>query len=147
MMDKKTRERLTAAGFRVCDAEDFLELNAEERQLVELRLQVSKAVRRRRQERALSQKQLASKLKSSQSRIAKIESAAADVSLDLSFRALFAAGGSLTDLIAQAEEERIEDGTRDRVHASSALTFVSSSPRLPRAGRRRQRTSTAIGRT
>ncbi|MGH7226046.1 MAG: helix-turn-helix domain-containing protein [Gemmataceae bacterium] len=100
-MDKRTRERLTAAGFRVCDAEDFLELSAEERQMVELRLQVSKAVRRRRQERALSQKQLAAKLKSSQSRIAKIEAAAADVSLDLSFRALFAAGGSLTDLLAR----------------------------------------------
>jgi predicted XRE-type DNA-binding protein len=97
-MDKKTRERLTAAGFRVCDAEDFLGLSEAERQLVELRLQVSRAVRRRRQELALSQKQLAAKLKSSQSRVAKIESAAADVSLDLSFRALFAAGGSVADL-------------------------------------------------
>ena len=98
-MDKKTREDLTAAGFRVCDAEDFLELNDEERRLVELRLQVGRAVRRRRQERALSQKQLAVLLKSSQARVAKIEAAAAGVSLDLSFRALFAAGGSLTDLI------------------------------------------------
>lgn len=34
-MDKKTRDRLTAAGFRVCDAEDFLELSEEERLLVE----------------------------------------------------------------------------------------------------------------
>lgn len=97
-MDKKTRNHLTNAGFRVCDAEDFLGLTDEERQLVELRLQVSKAVRRRRQERALSQKELAAKLKSSQSRVAKIEAAAADVSLDLAFRALFAAGGSWTDL-------------------------------------------------
>ncbi len=102
----KTRERLTAAGFRVCDAEDFLGLSDEERQLVELRLQVRKAVRRRRQEGALSQKQLAAKLKSSQSRVAKIEAAAADVSLDLSFRALFAAGGSLTDLMALRRGKR-----------------------------------------
>lgn len=100
-MDKKTRARLTAAGFRVCDAEDFLGLSDEERQLVELRLQVSKAVRRRRQEHDWSQKQLASKLKSSQSRVAKIEAAAADVSLDLSFRALFAAGGNLKDLLVK----------------------------------------------
>lgn len=105
-MDKKTRNQLTRAGFRVCDAEDFLGLTDEERQLVELRLQVSKAVRRRRQERALSQKELAAKLKSSQSRVAKIEAAAADVSLDLSFRALFAVGGSWTDLFAPNRKQR-----------------------------------------
>ena len=105
-MDKKTRDRLTAAGYRICDAEDFLGLTDEERQLVELRLQVSKAVRRRRQERALSQKQLAAKLKSSQSRVAKIEAAAPDVSLDLSFRALFAAGGSWTDLSGLKRRQR-----------------------------------------
>ena len=55
---------------------------------------------------ALSQKQLAAKLKSSQSRIAKIEAAAADVSLDLSFRALFAAGGRFTDLLAPRRKKR-----------------------------------------
>jgi predicted XRE-type DNA-binding protein len=108
-MDKKTRDQLTAAGFRVCDAEDFLGLSDEERQLVELRLQVSKAVRRRRKERALSQKQLAAKLRSSQSRVAKIEAGASDVSLDLSFRALFAAGGRWTDLTASRREQRRTD--------------------------------------
>jgi predicted XRE-type DNA-binding protein len=111
-MEKKTRERLTAAGFRVCDAEDFLGLSEEERQLVELRLQVGHAVRRRRQERSLSQKQLAARLKSSQSRVAKIEAAAADVSLDLSFRALFAAGGSLTDLRASSRRKNGRASTR-----------------------------------
>ncbi len=119
-MDKKTRDRLTAAGFRIGDAEDFLGLSEEERQLVELRLEVSKAVRRRRQERALSQKQLAAKLKSSQSRIAKIEAAAADVSLDLSFRALFAAGGSLTDLLARRRKRR-----PSRVVEGSGRAFTS----------------------
>ena len=34
-MDKKTRDRLTTAGFRVGDAEDLLGLSEEERQLVE----------------------------------------------------------------------------------------------------------------
>lgn len=100
-MDKKTRDRLTAAGFRIGDAADFLGLSDEERQLVELRVEVSKAIRRRRREHSLSQKQLAVKLKSSQSRVAKIEAAASDVSLDLSFRALFAAGGNLKDLLVK----------------------------------------------
>lgn len=119
-MDKKTRQRLTDAGFRVGDAEDFLALTEEERQLVELRLEVSKAVRRRRQEHALSQKQLAARLKSSQSRIAKIEAAAADVSLDLSFRALFAAGGQLADLVApKRQQTRARSAKRHDKHTVS----------------------------
>src|SRR5260370_28389277 len=100
MMDKASRGRLEAAGFRVGDAEDFLGLTEEERRLVELRLAASRAVRRRREALGVTQKELAEKLKSSQSRVAKIEAAAADVSLDLLFRPLFAAGGGPADLTA-----------------------------------------------
>lgn len=97
-MDKAVRRSLEKAGFRIGDAEDFLELTAEERQLVALRLAVSRAVRRLREERNLTQQQLAKRIQSSQSRVAKIEAASADVSLDLLFRGLFAVGGSLADL-------------------------------------------------
>jgi DNA-binding XRE family transcriptional regulator len=113
MMDKKMRQRLEAAGFRVGDAEDFLGLTDEERRLVELRLAVSRAVRRRREERGLTQQQLAAKLKSSQSRVAKIEAGAADVSLDLSLRALFAAGGGLADLSTDVRPQK-RPATRKR---------------------------------
>jgi hypothetical protein len=41
---------------------------------------------------------VARKLKSSQSRVAKMEAGAADVSLDLLFRGFFALGGTLKDL-------------------------------------------------
>lgn len=99
-MDKAKRKRLEAAGFRIGDAAEFLGLMEEERRLIELRLAVSRAVRRQREMRGMTQQQLAVKLKSSQSRVAKIEAAAADVSLDLSFRALFAVGGGLMDLLA-----------------------------------------------
>jgi ribosome-binding protein aMBF1 (putative translation factor) len=97
-MNKRKEKTLEAAGFRFGDAEDFLGLNEEERRLVELRVAVSRAVRRLRERRHLTQQQLATKLKSSQSRIAKIEAGAADVSLDLLFRGLFAVGGGLADL-------------------------------------------------
>jgi ribosome-binding protein aMBF1 (putative translation factor) len=97
-MDKKKKAALEAAGFRFGDAEDFLELNDEERRLVELRLKVSRAVRRLRERRRLSQQELAVKLKSSQSRIAKMEAGSPDVSLDLLFRGLFAVGGKLADV-------------------------------------------------
>ena len=97
-MDKLKRKALKAAGFRFGDAEDFLKLTKEERRLVELRLAISRAIRRRRLKKRLTQQQLATKLKSSQSRIAKIEAGAADVSLDLLFRGLFAVDGGLNDV-------------------------------------------------
>lgn len=34
-MNEETRERLTAAGFTICDAEDFLELTDEERRALD----------------------------------------------------------------------------------------------------------------
>jgi hypothetical protein len=114
-MDKTTRARLESAGFRVGDAEDFLGLTEEERRLIELRLTVSRTVRRRREEGGVTQQQLASKLKSSQSRVAKIEAGAPDVSLDLLFRALFATGGGLEDLAAV---RRRKQGTKKVRHAT-----------------------------
>jgi DNA-binding XRE family transcriptional regulator len=105
-MDKEMRERLQAAGFRVGDAEVFLGLTEEERRLVELRLAVSRTARRLREKQGMTQQQLAAKLKSSQSRVAKIEAAAADVSLDLSIRALFAVGGRLADLLSTDQPRR-----------------------------------------
>jgi predicted XRE-type DNA-binding protein len=110
-MNKEKRQALEAAGFVFEDAEDFLELTAEERRLVELRVAVSRAVRARRQEQNLTQEQVAKRLKSSQSRVAKMEAGAADVSLDLMFRGLFALGGSIHDL-------RV--GTRGRMHRAAS---------------------------
>ena len=99
-MKSSKRQALIKAGFRVGDAEDVLELSEEERRLVDLRLSVSRAVRRLRQKRRLTQQALAQKLGSSQSRIAKLEAGQIDVSLDLLFRGLFAVGGKLADVKA-----------------------------------------------
>ena len=60
---------------------------------------LSQAVRRRRESQNLTQQQLAARMKSSQSRVAKLETGAANVSLDLLFRGLFAAGGDLNDVV------------------------------------------------
>ena len=97
-MDKAKRKALEAAGYRIGNAEDFLGLSVEERRLVDLRLSVSRTVRRLRLKRRLTQQQLADKLKSSQSRVAKMEVGADSVSLDLLFRGLFAVGGKLSDV-------------------------------------------------
>jgi predicted XRE-type DNA-binding protein len=92
------RQALEEAGFRIGNAEDFLDLSEEERSIVELRVAVSRTIRKLRGKKHLSQAQLAEMLGSSQSRVAKIEAAAKDVSLDLLFRGLFALGGRLSDL-------------------------------------------------
>jgi hypothetical protein len=99
-MDKAKKKAVEAAGFRVGDAADFLGLTDEERQLVELRLAVSRAVRSRRKTQHLTQRQVAARMGSSQSRVAKIEAAAPDVSLDLMFSGLFAVGGGVSDISA-----------------------------------------------
>jgi len=101
-MDEKKKANLIAKGFQFGDAGDFLGLTEEERQLVNLRVAVSQAVRQRREKGGLSQEQLATRLGSSQSRIAKIEAGVVGVSLDLSFRALFALGGHLGDVVVLA---------------------------------------------
>jgi predicted XRE-type DNA-binding protein len=72
-MKKAVREALTKAGFRIGDYGDFLELSDEERSIVELRVAIVKAIRSYRESQQLTQKQLAGKMKSSQSRVAKIE--------------------------------------------------------------------------
>jgi predicted XRE-type DNA-binding protein len=95
-MNSKKRKALEAAGWKFGDAADFLEMSDEERQLLDARVELALAVRRQREARKLSQKQLGALLKTSQPRVAKIERAAPDVSLDQMVRALAVAGGKIS---------------------------------------------------
>jgi predicted XRE-type DNA-binding protein len=89
------RKALEAAGWKFGDAADFLGMSDEERQLLDARVELALAVRRQREAGRLSQQQLAAKMKTSQPRVAKIERAAPDVSLDQLVRAFTAAGGQI----------------------------------------------------
>jgi DNA-binding transcriptional regulator YiaG len=97
-MKKDKRARLEAHGWRVGNTEDFLELSAEETALVDTKLALSGSVRDRRTKQGLSQAELARRLKSSQSRVAKLEAADPSVSTDLLLRALFALGATPNDV-------------------------------------------------
>ena len=112
-MNASKKKKLEAAGFRVGDAEDFLGLSPEEQELIDLRLKVSRLVRLLREQQDLSQKDLAARMKSSQSRVAKLENGSGDVSLDLMFRGLFAVGGKLTDVTGNPKRKRFP-GKRSR---------------------------------
>lgn len=94
-MNARKRKALEAAGWRFGDAADFLEMSPEERQLLDARVELALAIRRQREARRMSQKELGARLKTSQPRVAKIERAAPDVSLDQLVRAYAAAGGKI----------------------------------------------------
>jgi predicted transcriptional regulator len=94
-MNHRKRKALQAAGWKFGDAADFLGMSDEERALLDARVQAATAIRAQRRLTGMTQVELASRLKTSQPRIAKIERAAADVSLDQMLRALAAAGGTI----------------------------------------------------
>jgi DNA-binding XRE family transcriptional regulator len=92
------RHRLEAAGFKIGSADELLGLSPGESALVSLRLSLAEEVRRRRVRLHCSQAELARRIGSSQSRIAKLEAAEPNVSLDLLFRALFATGAKMREV-------------------------------------------------
>ncbi|MBI1923709.1 helix-turn-helix transcriptional regulator [Candidatus Poribacteria bacterium] len=97
-MEKEKMERLASKGWKVGTVREFLELTPEEEAYIELRLALSQSIKSRREEKRLTQKQLAHLLGSNQSRVAKLEAGDGSVSLDLFIRSLLALGTSLQDL-------------------------------------------------
>ena len=107
-MKNTKRAKLRASGWSVGSAEEFLDLSAEEAALIELRISLSRSLKNWRTRRRLSQVELAKRLKSSQSRVAKMEAADPTVSVDLLVRSLFALGASPRDVaraIVQSKKE------------------------------------------
>lgn len=97
MTAAKTR-RLKAAGWTVGSAREFLRLDDQEAALVEVKLCLVEALRQTRRKRGISQVELAKRMGSSQSRIAKIETGDPSVSLDLILRALVASGATRREI-------------------------------------------------
>ena len=91
-MDRAKRDRLTKAGWRVGSAAEFLELTPQEERYIELKVALSRCVRQRRLASDLTQQEFARLVKSSQSRIAKMEKGDPSVSIDLMIRSLLALG-------------------------------------------------------
>ena len=92
------RRKLLQRGWAVGDAGDFLSLTAEEQALVDLRLRLANGLKLKRVQQRLTQGELAKVVRSSQSRVAKMEAGDPSVSIDLLFRSLIALGASNADL-------------------------------------------------
>lgn len=97
-MKKAKRARLEKAGWRVGTVRQFLGLSAEEEAFLELKLALARSLRDRREQRGLTQAQLAKVIESSQSRVAKMEAGDRTVSLDLLVRSLLAIGTTKREL-------------------------------------------------
>ena len=87
-MDAKKKKKLETAGWKIGDAEEFLGLSPKEVEYIELKLALARSFEKRRRDKNLTQVQVAKRLHSSQSRVAKMESADPSVSLDLLIRSL-----------------------------------------------------------
>jgi hypothetical protein len=93
-MKESKRHRLQAAGWRVGSAAEFLGLDQGEETLIEMKLALANQFKRRRHQQRLTQVEIARKIGSSQSRIAKMEIADSTVSLDLLVRSLLSLGAT-----------------------------------------------------
>ena len=91
-METAKRKRLERKGWKIGTVQEFLDLSSEEAAYIEVKLALSRTFLERRRERRLTQQQAARLLKSSQSRVAKMEAGDPSVSLDLLVRSLLALG-------------------------------------------------------
>jgi predicted transcriptional regulator len=93
-MKARKKKQLEKKGWKVGTVAKFLKLSPEESAYIEMKLALSKNLQERRKIKSLTQEQLARLLKSSQSRVAKMEAGDPSVSLDLLVRSLLILGES-----------------------------------------------------
>jgi len=97
-MKANKRERVEKAGWKVGDAQEFLELSDTEAALVEVRVSLARDLRRRRKEKKISQATLANRIGSSQSRVAKMEAGDPSVTIDLLMKTLLSTGSTPAEI-------------------------------------------------
>ncbi len=97
-MRASKRTRLEEAGWKVGTTSEFLGLTDEEEMLVNMKLALAAKVKQRRQQLKVTQQELAKRLGSSQSRVAKVETADKSVSIELLIRSLASLGASRAEI-------------------------------------------------
>ena len=97
-MDPRKRKRLEAGGWKFGSVRELLDLTPAEEAYIEIRLALSEHLRRRRKSLNWTQAHVARLVKSSQSRVAKMEAGDPEISLDLLVTTLLELGASRKDL-------------------------------------------------
>jgi ribosome-binding protein aMBF1 (putative translation factor) len=103
---KDKQRRLEPAGWKIGDTADFLQLSDEKRRFIETKLALAGGLRRWRENLGLTQTDVAERIGSSQSRVAKMEVADRTVSTDLLLRSLFRLGANRRDVARLLSETR-----------------------------------------
>ncbi len=97
-MKQSKRKKLETKGWKVGAAADFLNLTPEEELFIDMKISLSRSLKELRIRKRLNQVDFAKLIKSSQSRVAKMEAGSASVSFDLLIKSLLALGASEKDL-------------------------------------------------
>ena len=105
-MTSTKRKKLEAKGWNFGDVQEFLDLTDEEMAYIEMKLALGRSLKDRRQRKRLSQAALARLVNSSQSRVAKMETGDASVSIDLLIKSLLALGASRKELARSIEHSK-----------------------------------------
>ena len=99
-MRESKRKKLESKGWKLSSAKELLGLSDQEEMYIELRLKLAEGLKARRQANGVTQVELAQTIKSSQSRVAKMEAGDPTVSLDLLVKSILALGTSNRELAA-----------------------------------------------
>jgi hypothetical protein len=97
-MNAAKKKRLEAAGWNETTVKEFLNLSDADMEYIEIKLALGRHLRDLRQQKKLTQVRAANLIKTSQSRLARMESGDPTVSLDLLIRGLLALGATWKDL-------------------------------------------------
>ena len=97
-MKTSKKRKLELTGWRVESADEFLNLSPDESAYLKIKLKLSESLKQQRQRKRITQSELAQIMKSSQSRIAKMEAGDPTVSIDLLVRSLLALGTSQSEV-------------------------------------------------
>lgn len=97
-MKKLKKQLLKKQGWSVGSTQKFLGLSKEEGEFIALKVALAAGLKVRRESGQVTQQELARRIGSSQSRVAKMEAGHASVTADLLIRSLLASGASRSDV-------------------------------------------------
>ena len=93
-MKAAKKKSLEKSGYTVGGVDQFLGLSPQESEIIDMKLALARGIAEIRKKKRLTQLQVAGKIGSSQSRVAKLEKGDPTVSIDLMVKALLSMGES-----------------------------------------------------
>lgn len=99
-MDAKKKKLLEDNGWKVGNVEEFLDLSKEEFELIELKILLGNRLATLRKSKKMTQAQFAKKIRSSQSRVAKMEKGDPTVTIDRILKSMFVLGATKEEFLS-----------------------------------------------